>query len=67
MDFKWYLHDSGCRGEMVESLVDKLVPEADAERIAEARPFYEIELDCSFDSETRVLLVKMKPMVFKIP
>jgi len=52
-EFKYYLHDSGEREEQVNDLVSREgMPQGIAEQIVQARPFYEVELHCSYDSAT---------------
>lgn len=50
--FKYYLHDHGDHSENVEYLVSQDIPEDIAEKIAEQRIFYEIEFECSYDTDT---------------
>lgn len=53
--FKYYLHDDYTVHEFRDFLVDPKfgnLPGDVAEAIAEVRPFYEVTLDCEFDTET---------------
>lgn len=58
--FKDYLHGDDPY-EMVEHLVNQGISEDVAERIAETRPFYEVTMECEFDTETgQVTLIRAK-------
>ena len=51
--FKYYLHENAERFECVDDLVERAhLPREIAEKIAEQRPFYEIEFDCTYDDIT---------------
>lgn len=50
--FKYYLNDNYERGELAEFLTDEGIPESIAVDISETRPFYEVTLECEYDSET---------------
>lgn len=53
--FKYYLHDNYEHPELVDFLSDERyggVPKDVAEAIADSRPFYEVTLECEYDTET---------------
>lgn len=53
--FKYYVHDNYEVDEMVDHMVERGVPEEHAVAIAEKRPWYEVEFDCVYDTETGLL------------
>jgi hypothetical protein len=59
-NFKYYLHETANRSETIEFLTDQGLPVNVAKDIAELRPFYEIEFDCTYDDITAVLTYTAK-------
>ena len=51
-NFKWYLHEYADTYECADDLRRQGLPSEVADRIASARPFYEVEFNCTFDDET---------------
>lgn len=57
--FTYYLHDMSERSEAAENLVSQGVPEEIAEHIANARPFYELEFDCTYTTATGEVMIEL--------
>jgi hypothetical protein len=54
VSFVHYLHDNYTRWELEHTLVEQEgVDPFVAEEIAETRPFYEVTLECEYDTETK--------------
>ncbi len=50
--FFYYLHHDGDGDEDVEHLLGQGIQEDVAQRIAGSRPFYEVTVDCTYDTDT---------------
>jgi hypothetical protein len=51
-NFKWYLHEDSDTEGIADELMRQGLPEGVADKLAAARPFYEVEFDCTYDDET---------------
>jgi hypothetical protein len=52
--FKYYLHDDATGRERAEMILDQIDLDMDSEQFAQmiGRPFYEVTLHCSLDTDT---------------
>lgn len=58
--FKYYLHDDYNSSELKDFLKDPKygnLPKKIAKEIAESRPFYEVTLQCEYDTETGTIVI----------
>ena len=58
--FKYYLHDNHTGNERAEVILDQVDLDMDREELSNliGRPFYEVTLHCTLDTETATITVE---------